>query len=289
MELILVLVIVSLAALWLVLRTLSKRRKNRDCPPACGATCGGCFKSTLVLLLCMPLAGRAADTVEVWDAGAADVDFYLGVDGLGDHGLDGAWGELMVGYGVVDGLSVYLTSRLEGDASFTSGQPGFSLGVFGTPVDTRMFDLDLFLDIGAGGEALRAFTVTPSLEMNFDFGDASLGWGTYLRTGVPVYGQVEAEQPSGPHYCIELELGGWFKLSEQHQVLLEFDFDLHPEPAPGERNVEIGGLGLGYNVVLSPAIELITELRVDLPQRDEAVGINLMVGFIATLPGGERP
>ncbi len=46
----------------------------------------------------------------------------------------------------------------------------------------------------------------------------------------------------------------------------------------------MGGLALGYNVTLSESIELINQLYLDIPQRDDPVAVGLMIGFIATLP-----
>ena len=52
----------------------------------------------------------------------------------------------------------------------------------------------------------------------------------------------------------------------------------------GERSVDIGGLAFGYNIVLNERIELINQLYVDIPQRNESAAWSLMFGFIATLP-----
>jgi hypothetical protein len=52
----------------------------------------------------------------------------------------------------------------------------------------------------------------------------------------------------------------------------------------GERVTDVGGISLGYNVILADPLELITEVYFDIPQDDENFGVDVMVGFIATLP-----
>ena len=61
------------------------------------------------ICLCLPGLTFAADTVETWDAGATDVDFYLGFDGLDPkRGGHAVYGDIMPGYGIVEHFSVYL-------------------------------------------------------------------------------------------------------------------------------------------------------------------------------------
>ena len=49
---------------------------------------------------------RAADTTEAWEAGASDVEFYLGADGIGLEPVDRSlYSTLVVGFGAIDRLS----------------------------------------------------------------------------------------------------------------------------------------------------------------------------------------
>jgi hypothetical protein len=122
-------------------------------------------------------------------AGAADVDFYLGTDGLGgDASSQTLYGDLMVGYGAADRLSVFLGTRLEANGSLGDASPGLRMGVFGTVVETGVFDLDLALEVGAGGRGLSEIHVAPGLELNLDLRSPLGPVGLYLRAQVPVQG-----------------------------------------------------------------------------------------------------
>jgi hypothetical protein len=232
---------------------------------------------------------RAADTVETWDVGATDVDFYLGFDGIGpDEDARSMYGDIMLGYGLVHGLSAYIGATLSANDHFADGNADVYLGVFGTPVETDHFDLDLFLDVGAGGDGFDDFAVTPSTEINFDL-DPDLGsWGLYLRMGVPVYGEPDEDDP-GEHvraFDVELNPGTYFTLGRGHQLLLEYDMSFHPRHEA--HTTHVGGVALGYNVVLAEPIELINQIYVDIPQGDETAAVGLFTGIIVTMPSARR-
>ena len=249
------------------------------------------------LLLAASHVGRrasAADTVETWDAGATDVDFYVGYEGIGLGKKDRAvFGDMMLGYGIVDRFSAYLGTTLQGNDGFAEGSATHYLGVFGTPLDTSHFDMDVFLDFSEGGPA-QTFQLRPALELNFD-GDADTQtWGVYFRAPLPIYGR-KLSPPLHPErassevtFHLESALGTYFTLSRGHQLLLELDAGYHPDPAPDERQKDIGGVALGYNVVLTEGLELINQVAGDIPQDREEWSIAVMTGFIATIPSRGR-
>lgn len=241
----------------------------------------------LVTAVCSP--AMAADTVETWDVGATDVEFYGGFDGLGPQdGERGLYGDILLGYGLAERFSAYLGTTLSASEHFTDGNADVYLGIFGTPLDTDHFDLDLFLDIGAGGDGFDEFTLTPSTELNFDLKPDVGLWGFYLRAGVPIYGRLEQADDGKPQHrrAAELQLnpGTYLTIAPRHQIFVEYDMALHPEAGEDEHAVDIGGVTLGYNVVIADPIELITQIYIDIPQADEQASVGLMVGFIATLP-----
>ena len=51
----------------------------------------------------------------------------------------------------------------------------------------------------------------------------------------------------------------------------------------GDKAMDIGGIAAGYNVAVVDRLEIISQLYADLPASDEAFGLGLMAGFIATL------
>jgi len=198
----------------------------------------------------------------------------------------------MLGYGLLDRLSAYLRTTLQGKRYFSDGHAGISLGVFGTPVDTRHFDLDLLLDISACGNNFARLEWTPSLELNFDIDPEHRSFGLYLRAGVPLYGRSMASDTSHTveqsiACSVSLNPGAYLTIAERHQVLLEYDMLVHPLSADG-RSVDVGGVALGYNVRLSQSIELISQVRWDIPQRGESWSFGLMLGLIATLPSARQ-
>lgn len=242
-------------------------------------------------LLAFTLAetAEAVDTVETWDERAIDVDFYLGFDGLGPGELDRQlYGDLMIGYGIIDRFSTYLGTRLAGDEQLSNGAGEIYLGVFGTPLDTDHVDLDLFLDLRLGGDGFSEFQVVPALELNLDLAPDLECWGVYLVVGLPLYPRVAGDQggtgEEGVALTVETVVGTYLTLGSRHQILLDFELAFHPMAAEGELTTEIGGVGLGYNVILNDAIELIVEVRFDIPQRDEELSVGLMAGMIATIP-----
>lgn len=222
------------------------------------------------LVLAAAAPARASDTVETWDVGATDVDFYVGHDGV-------AFGDIMLGYGVAPRLSAYLGTTL------SDGETAIYLGVFGTPIDTDHFDLDLFLGMTNGGPGLSQFELAPAIELNLDLDPDMRSWGAYLRAHLPVHGRpttdaTAATMAADATYHVAPTVGVYRSLGERHQLLLEYSVDFHPDA------VEVGGLAFGYNVAITDGLELINEIYVDIPQAGERVAFGATTGFIATIP-----
>ena len=250
---------------------------------------------TMLLLACMfPVqAAYAADTTETFDVGATDFEFCLGFDGLGlDKYEKTVSGEALLGYGFMDGFSGYLAASGESNEYFGDGG-GLSFGVFGTPLDTEHIDLDLFLDAGVGSDE---FGVTPALELNFDRAPDLELWGVYLRVEEGLAGRDEsvdddpttAADESETKFVLApatgLTFGTYWTVAPEHQLLLEYDMSLANNPGDDEDTLEIGGVALGYNVVLSESIELINQVYFDLPQSEEDFAFGFGFGIIVTMP-----
>jgi hypothetical protein len=262
----------------------------------------------LILVLALALWGmvhasslQAADTVETWAVGATDVDYYVGADGLRRSRVDRAvFTDIMFGYGLVERLSAYLGTTMEGNGYLSSGAPSLYTGLFGTVIDSRHVDVDLFIDMCASGAGMGDLAFTPAFELNVDADPNMATWGSYLRVAVPLIGQSEpggSGEPGDPGGAgndrlrhdtlvhVEPVLGAYWAPRPGHQLLIEVDAMMHAKPSPEERRVDLGGVALGYNLALSDAIELISQVHVDVPLGDESVDLGAMVGIIATLPG----
>jgi hypothetical protein len=246
-----------------------------------------CFLGLATLFCALPAA--AVDTVEVWAPGATDIDFYTGFGGFGlprsERELSS---ELMAGFGLIDRLSAYLGANMATDERFAQGGGEVFLGLFGTPVQINHFDVDLFLDFRLGGEGFTEVQVTPAAEFNFDLAPNLELWGMYLMVALPMYQRAtgqDGEITGGLGTHVETTVGTYLTLAKRHQLLVDYEMAWRPRPGAEEQTIEIGSLGLGYNVLLTPALELITEVRIDIPQgADEAVSAGVMVGLIATMP-----
>ncbi len=247
----------------------------------------------ILILPTTPILG--ADTVETWDIGATDVDMYFGVDGLSRREKDyHAFGDIMLGYGITERFSAYLGTTLQSEDSFDNGSAHIYLGMFGTPVDTDHFDLDLFFDVSLSGQSLSQFQIGPALEINLDMSPERQSFGLYLRAGTPVYGRSistpdhQDRQGSKMTSCLETTIGAYWTIFDGHQLLAEFSMGMHPDPAQDEREFDIGGLALGYNVSVCDSIELINQAYINIPQSGESLSVGVMIGFIATMPSAPR-
>jgi len=254
----------------------------------------------LALVAAVSFAGEAmaADTVETYGIGASDFELSLGLDGVGRGKYEKVmWGETLLGFGITDRFSTYLTMSAAGTARLSAGTGGASFGVFGTPIDSDHVDLDLLLGVGFGGGEMY---VTPAFELNVDARPDLALCGLYLRAEEVLAGRGVsiADDPattdvdeSKERYAFApttlLTAGGYFTIAEIHQILLEYDIAFHHgDPPPGEdaRVFEAGGVALGYNVRVAARIELVTQVSVDVPDHGEGLAAGFTVGLIATMP-----
>lgn len=304
MEDVIVGIIVAAAALYVGRYLWRKRTARRRRAATCGASCSGCACAAdcgqaapggsdgqsgkaLTLLAAFglaagaPGAARAADTLETFEAGALDVELYTGYEGLGAaRERHSVFGDLYLGYGITDRLSAFVGTLVHFDGRLSNPDPDVYLGVYGTPVDTAHFDLDLSLAFDALGAGLRELQVTPGLELNLDL-DSPVGpWGLYLRAALPVHGGADGEPIAARQ--LDLVPGVWWTVREGHQLLLEYATSAHRASPEADGHLEAGAFALGYNLTLTPALELISQVSVRLPEGGEPAAAGLILGFIAT-------
>ncbi|MBK8480566.1 MAG: hypothetical protein IPL40_05265 [Proteobacteria bacterium] len=255
----------------------------------------------LALVLALPCAlfarpSRccAADTIETFAAGGYDLELYGGMFGLASasegrgrpkpHGRS----ELILGYGLVDWLALCVGTTLHGrDDAYPDGDAAGYLLLVATPLDTDHLDLDLQLAVALAGPGLRELRYRPELELNVDLRPGlSLG-GLYLRLGVPVDGirPSASGAASAANTTVDLAtiLGLYLTVASRHQLLLEYDATYHFRPESGAPPAEVGGVALGYNVVLNGKLELIHQVTLDLGQGGRLSAVGASVGFIVTL------
>jgi len=248
--------------------------------------------TTLALTTTLGLAAldlaRAADTVEVWDPGAANVEVYGMLDGIGRSGADQALGgDMLAGWGLARGFGAYLGTTLSASGHLTDGQSELGLGVIAAPLDGEHWDLDLMLDVRAAGDGHGDVTISPAFELNWDRAPDLAAWGLYLRGGAAMTG-VETAAGSERLTDVCLALGAYWSLSPRAQLLLEVDGDLVDGLGDARSEFRAGGVAMGYNLVLGETLEWINEVRVDIPDAGEDSQVSYLVGLIATLPAAWR-
>jgi hypothetical protein len=253
---------------------------------------------SLILLICLVSASYAADTVETYGKGAGEFEIYLGGDGFNLPKYEKAVsGDLLVGYGLLDRFSGYMTLSAASNEYLTDAEGAYSFGIFGTPVDTDHVDFDLMLNAGMGGENFSQIAVSPGFELNFDLKPDMKLWGVYIRVSDGMSGRDEsvADNPDTPNVdetnqkmvftmAIDQTLGTYVTIKERHQILAEYYQTSYVHPGPEEPSYDIGGFALGYNVVLVDNLELITQINAR-PGYNHADGsVGGFVGLIAVVP-----
>ncbi len=251
------------------------------------------YKTVLVLLTITAAASaKAVDTIETFDAGAKDVEIYLGFEGIGKKEVEKRVTGLMVlGYGIVNRFSIYGAVSVSGSEKFDQGEAALFMGIFGTPLDTKHFDLDLLLDINGGGDSFKEFQIVPAFELNFDVDPDMKSFGVFLRGSTPVYNRsvlTESDDSKEPDHAVTLHIdtaiGVYQTIALKHQLLLKYTMSFHPLKKDNLPPAETGNISLGYNVVLNDTIELINEVFIHIPNNNDYVSAGLITGLIATLP-----
>lgn len=251
---------------------------------------------SLILITSAPL--YAVDTIETFDPGASDFEFYAGFEGIGlDKYQKGISTEIALGYGLIENFSAIVGVAASSNEYFNNGEAELGLGIFGTPLDTDHFDLDLKLNAAIGGTGLTNFSLTPGLELNFDLKPDMALWGMYLIIDESLSGRDESveDDPTTPNVDESNEkyvfapvtvvaIGTYYTIAEKHQLLLQFDSEILNNPASGEDTFILGGIALGYNVVLNDYIELINEVSFDIPQSGEDFSAGINIGIVVSLP-----
>lgn len=242
--------------------------------------------SLMTAALLMPLQAFAGDTTEVIDKDTLEVDPSFSIDGMGD-GKPSVNTGIGIVYGVLDGFNIGASISYGSAEGMAGGNLGLGVNALWTPVDTDHFDLDVMADfdfeIGGG------YSITPSVELNYDLEPDTALWGLYLRFGLPIYGgyvagdilhdeaAVEAKADVG----IALTLGTYFSFAEIHQILLEGGFNVdNLAKNLGDAGISGAFISLGYNVQITDTFELTTELAFNLPTDEDNFSATLAVGGI---------
>jgi len=256
---------------------------------------------TIIFTLSFVTALFAADTLETFDPGASDVEFFGGFEGIGlDKYQKGLSMEIVYGYGLIENFSASVALSAGSNEYFGDGSAALSFGIFGTPLDTDHFDLDLMLNASVEGAGLADFSIAPGLELNFDLKPDQALWGIYLIIEEVLAGEKTTEDDPTTAAIDEtaftfkpvtaLTLGTYLTVKDGHQLFLQFDSEILNNPEGTEKTFHVGNLALGYNVMLNDNIELVNEVAFALPQNfdppeeDKDFSVAITVGIVVTLP-----
>lgn len=255
---------------------------------------GAIFALAVAVITVWSNAVGAVDTAEVYPPGASDLELYLGAEGLGGAEAEQAiWARGLAGIGVADRFSAYFTVSGQAEPHLADGSAGAGFGVFGTPLDSDHVDLDLLLDVGFGADAFR---VTPAVEINFDLEPDLALWGVWLWLGEALSGRDDSipDDPFTPMVnetatrntfapVTELAVGTYITIAEGHQILFQYDMALSHNPDESEGMLDVGGVAMGYNVLITESVEMINKIYCDIDNVYEPPSWGVSTGLIATL------
>lgn len=232
----------------------------------------------------------AADTVEPTAHGTVDLEAYAGWEGMGrPRDERGVVGDVLLGVGLLPRFCAYVGTTFSGDETFDRTSRIIAMGLIGTIVDTDHVDLDLSLDGSVAASSEGGLSIGPCVELNVDARPDLQLAGGYVRLSAPLYG-IETDptasglrQEHGIHLNLVAVTGGYVTLGEIHQILLEVDFWYDLDIRHGDRAVDMGGIALGYNVGVHEALELISQIYLDVPAHGGRTSVGFLVGLIGTL------
>ncbi len=223
------------------------------------------------------ISANALDTTEPFELGFTDYEMYSSMGGANLNAGERTIGwDGVVGVGLTDSFSAALKYSLESNDYLQSDGDQLHLWVFWTVTASKIFDVDFFSQIGTGGGL--AF----GSELNLDLD--KFGLQLTLEEGIENRIDLKGNPTKERSYNLGLQPLVHYALNDSTQLLAAIDFSLPHYPKKGERSFNIGSVGIGLNIGVHPAVELITELNIDIPQDDEKMAIGAMIGFLATVP-----
>ncbi len=232
------------------------------------------FKKSFVyfILFVAMNSSVALDTTEPFDIGFTDNEMYVGFSGAGLGKGEKVLGwEHLIGVGISDRLSTMFFYSLESNEFLGERIGDVGLGLFVTVVDLEIFDFDLIGSVCSHG----SFTFAAELNLDFSMTGIQLTIEEGLENGGAAGDEILFSTALAPLFYISM--------NESLQMLTAIDF-IFMHNGDDASITEIGGAGIGLNVGINDAIELITEVNFDIPQGEEKFSTGMSIGFVASLP-----
>ncbi len=222
----------------------------------------------VLALALAPIPAQALDTWETYDPRSGGVDVGLGGGlalGSADVGpaIESSAGGWVVGYVGLEPFTVYGWTEMTGYGDAT--ELGGGAGLFGNPVDTGAFDLDLGFQLYLFD---GSFAPYPWVEFNLDFKPDMELAGLFVRAELAPW--ITPGAP--PELAMELYLvaGGYIAIDDDQLLLGSRGLaDLSAEPSLAH------ALVAGWNPGIGDWGELVTEVEVGLPEaKGEPVAVS---------------
>ena len=232
----------------------------------------------------------ALDTTEQLDYGVVEVAPTIGLANIHD-GKPGWLSDISLGYGVADFMTIYTNFTMESEISLAPAYFGFDFDLLTTLYDSENFDVDFHVDFAYG------ITITPGFEFNYDSNNDMSGFGAYLKLDLPIYsahfaaedevdedGEVTKEEVR-TDFDLALGIGLYYTIMEGNQLFAEGGLKVNQmaKKLADKRTVD-GYIAVGYNVEIAENIELISEVRVDIPDEKDDTNATISVGMIFDIP-----
>lgn len=235
-------------------------------------------------MLLMPLGASALDTTETFDVGFTDVELYFGAEGIG-KGDDSAYSFTpLLGIGLIDRLSLAIETSWNVMPKFYGSISDITMTIFGTPVDTEIFDLDLW--VGASDNFIDdgKFSTFVGGEINVDFKPAGFyirpdfGWTKTIAESEEM-GETAEEQAEVEEvlvYSIVGAVGAYANVGEKIQIFAEYGQTFERTKDDYE---DVGKyFAVGLNWAFLETTELITEVGWSTDNEEDSYFAS--IGFI---------
>jgi hypothetical protein len=241
-------------------------------------------KFTIIFLIFFTFPTYGADTIEPFDIGVTDYEFYMNLKNINNKKCKNRiTGESVIGIGLTKRISTLVTYSIHTNEYFSSKKSDFSIGGFGNILNSKHVDLDLIFIAGSDG------SLNPALELNLDLKDDLKSAGLYFYGGELISGENFTysggkKMKSKRKYSLPGKIGAYYTISEKAQLLFEFNFEIKHFIGKDEKTFNTEGFAIGFNIKIHPTIEIINQAFIDIPQNNKKPKFSFMTGLIITIP-----
>jgi hypothetical protein len=248
-----------------------------------------------VTVLAILAGGRdaaAAGSARTYGVGILDLKVSAGFDGYNPDGYKkNLFSDVVLKYGVKDRFSAYVAASILSDDYPGEKKGRAAMGLSGTPVDLRHFNVNLGFDVTVDSDR---FSLVPKLQLNLDLGTRVGKMGVYFKLEESLASSAAETGAASIRDAVNslrftpetgLTVGTSWALVRGHQLAIEYDMDFARTRLQTPNAAEIAGISIGYNVRLTDHIKTFYKVSLDIPGAGGDFNAGLKVGFAVNLPG----